>query len=111
MITEKEDLGNLEYSRLDDDPDITDILEIFVDEMPSRMAAMFAQYDEGNWEALRRLAHQLKGAAGSYGFDSISPCAQRLERAILDGEPPRSIHDALIELQEICGRIRCSRLL
>jgi HPt (histidine-containing phosphotransfer) domain-containing protein len=109
MITEKEDLGDLVYSRLGDDPEMTDILEAFVDEIPGRIAAMLEQYAAGNWEALRRLAHQLKGAAGSYGYDSISPCAQRLERTIIDGEPTQAIHDALIELQELCSRIRCGR--
>jgi HPt (histidine-containing phosphotransfer) domain-containing protein len=109
MIQEKEELDELVYSRLGDDPDMADILDMFIDEIPSRMTAMLEQYNQGNWEGLRRLAHQLKGAAGSYGFDGVSPYAQRLERTILDGEPRQQIHDALMELVELSSRIRRGR--
>jgi HPt (histidine-containing phosphotransfer) domain-containing protein len=37
-------------------------------------------------EEFRRIAHSLRGAGGSYGFDSISEVAGRLEKAYIAGE-------------------------
>jgi HPt (histidine-containing phosphotransfer) domain-containing protein len=49
-------------------------------------------------EALTRLAHQLKGAAGGYGFAPISAAAGQLEHALRDGSPAREPLDVLLEL-------------
>jgi len=97
------------YSRLGGDSDLADILELFVDEMPARVAKLLRHLDEGNWEELRRTAHQLKGAAGSYGFEPISPCANRVERAIRDNESEERIRESVLELVDLCGRVRCGR--
>jgi HPt (histidine-containing phosphotransfer) domain-containing protein len=97
------------YSRLAKDPDLRDIVEMFVDEMPERMAAIASFLDAGDMEGLRRVAHQLKGAAGSYGFDPISPCASRLERSIRDGDPLEQIRETVAELGNLCSRVRCDQ--
>jgi HPt (histidine-containing phosphotransfer) domain-containing protein len=97
------------YSRLANDPDLRDIVEMFVDEMPERIAALVGYLESGEMEELRRAAHQLKGAAGSYGFEPISPCAGRLECAIRDGETVERIRETVAELAELCSRIRCDR--
>ena len=94
------------YSSLGGDPDLGEIVEMFVAEMPDRVAALTRQLDTGDWEGLRRSAHQLKGAAGSHGFDSISPCAARLEDALLENEPEEQIHRTVEELADLCSRIR-----
>ena len=95
------------YSQLANDLDLRDIVEMFVHEMPERMAALTEYLEAGDMEGLRRVAHQLKGAAGSYGFEPISPCAGRLERAIRDGEPENRIRETVSELVDLCSRIRC----
>ncbi len=95
------------YSGLADDPDLRDIVELFVSELPDRVAILLAHLNNGNWDGLRQTAHQLKGAAGSYGFGPISPCAGRVEAAIRDGEPEERIREAVSALVELCGRVRC----
>ena len=82
---------------------------MFVEEMPERVASLLDHFNRKDWERLRQIAHQLKGAAGSYGFGAISPCAGRLEGVIRDSEPEERIHEAVMELVDLCGRIRCGQ--
>ncbi len=92
------------YSTLADDPDLCDIVVMFVDEMPDRVDNLLAQLESGNWEELRRAAHQLKGAAGSYGFDAISPSAARLEDGLRNDLPEAEILKATESLVALCQR-------
>ncbi len=95
------------YSRLASDPDLCEIVDLFVEEMPGRVAAFLTQLDAADWEGLRQTAHQLRSAAGSYGFDAISPYAGRLESAIRDGQTEAEIHAAVNKLVDLCNRVRC----
>jgi len=97
------------YSRLCNDPDLTDILEMFIAEMPGRVDNLLRHMEEKNWEALRRTAHQIKGAAGSYGFEALTPAAARVEHAVRDHEPEERIQAAVMELVDLCRRIRHGR--
>ena len=92
------------YSTLADDPDLGEIVDMFVDEMPDRAANLLAQLESANWEELRRAAHQLKGAAGSYGFDAISPSAAHLENALREDSPEADIQKATESLVALCRR-------
>ena len=94
------------YSKLGADPDLSDIVTMFVEEMPDRISKILNQLNASDWEGLRRSAHQLKGAAGSYGFDAISPSAARLEDSILESLPEQQICVAVDGLVEMCRRAR-----
>ena len=94
------------YSEMGADPDFGEIVEMFVDEMPQRVDALLAEMQSGNMDELQRLADQIKGAAGSYGFDAITAPAARLEASVRDGEPEAQIQTALDELVAFCGRVR-----
>jgi histidine phosphotransfer protein HptB len=98
------------YSRLGSDPDLGEIVTMFVEEMPGRIAKLLEQLNRGDLESLRCTAHQLKGAAGSYGFDSISPSAGRLESAVRDHEPIEQIRAAVEEVVQLCSRARAGSL-
>jgi signal transduction histidine kinase/DNA-binding NarL/FixJ family response regulator len=67
-----------------DKPVIARILPKFLSCLDARLQAMDAALAGGEWEELRRLAHQLKGAGGSYGFPSVSEAAKKLEYAARD---------------------------
>jgi HPt (histidine-containing phosphotransfer) domain-containing protein len=98
------------YSALAADADLAELVVMFVEEMPGRVRAFRAQFESENWDELARLAHQLKGSAGSYGFDQITPFAARLESAIRDSGARETIDIALEELVDACGRVRaCAR--
>lgn len=94
------------YSRLADHPDLGDIVDLFVEEMPGRAELMLSHLRAKNWQALGHAAHQLKGAAGSHGFDAIAPCAGRVESAVRDGDPEDQIRQCLAELIDLCSRAR-----
>jgi hypothetical protein len=112
--TEKElaMITNLDYEKpplfscLAVDPELGELVSLFVSEMPDRITAMQQQLQQRDWEGLRRSAHQLKGAAGSYGFEEISPSAARLEFALRDGEAEETVHRAVEELIAFCRRAR-----
>jgi histidine phosphotransfer protein HptB len=106
MMLQEKNIEEPVYSRLANDPDLADIVEMFVDEMPERVENLLHCLDEKNWNELRQAAHQLKGAAGSYGFEPISPCASRVESAIRNNEPEERIREAVMELVELCGRVQ-----
>lgn len=93
------------YSALASDPDLREIVELFVMEMPDRVSSLRSQYEQRDFEELRRTAHQLKGAAGSYGFSEISPCAAHLEDMLNASEPEDKILETLEDLISLCGRV------
>jgi len=94
------------YSTLAGDPDFGGIVDLFVQEMPGRMANLLDRLISGDLEGLRCLAHQLKGAAGSYGFHAITPSAAELEDAIRQAKPEEVIRQALDSLVALCNQAR-----
>jgi HPt (histidine-containing phosphotransfer) domain-containing protein len=88
------------------DPDLAELVEMFVEEMPERLTRLMATWDAKDLDGLSRLAHQLKGSAGSYGFHEVTPFAHQLE-AVLKGHGTESeICHHLQELLGICQQIR-----
>ena len=90
------------FSTLGGDPDLGELVELFVDEMPERVQNITTLLAESDWEELRRSAHQLKGAAGSYGFDAISPIAAVVEDKVRSGHDEEEIRQAVEELCDMC---------
>ena len=94
------------HSRLAADPVLGELVEMFVTEIPNRISALETQARSRNWEQLTRTAHQLKGAAGSYGFDPITPYAARVEQAAKKRHQEEQILLALADLLDLCRRVR-----
>ncbi|MCA9271399.1 MAG: Hpt domain-containing protein [Planctomycetales bacterium] len=94
------------YSSLGADPDLGELVEMFVEEMPQRIATLESTFAEQDLAGLKRTAHQLKGACGSYGFSQLTPLAARLEAAVRDGESAEAIESALTELVGACRCVR-----
>jgi len=97
------------------DPDMQEILVLFVQEMPERVTQMQEAWDQGHFDAVKRLAHQLKGAGGGYGFPSLGVEAAKLESGLTtllsradnstELEHIRLQLDALVDL---CNRVSAS---
>jgi HPt (histidine-containing phosphotransfer) domain-containing protein len=94
------------YSQYGDDPDLAELVELFVEEMPGRIQGLVDCGQRSDWSDLSRIAHQLKGAAGSYGFTQITPIAQQLERAAREGTNEPLIRESLQELVSLCRLCR-----
>ncbi|MBT6497087.1 MAG: response regulator, partial [Planctomycetaceae bacterium] len=69
-------------SELADDEDMLELVEMFVGELPERIAAIERSIDEQDLETLGVLAHQLKGAAGGYGFPTMTDAARLLDASM-----------------------------
>jgi len=93
------------YSQLADDPDLYDLVKMFVAEMPTRIDRLTKEFGEKNWDDLKNLAHQLKGAVGCYGFCEVTPAAGKLEHSLQHHLPEEEIRQSLVELLDLCRRM------
>ncbi len=98
--------SRLIYSSLAADPLMSELVEMYVAEAPSRIAEIERAYATGDRIALRTAAHRTKGAAGSYGFDELTDAAGDLEAAIRDNQPDDLVKRQLDRLVHLCRRIR-----
>ena len=94
------------YSDLAADPYFNKLVAIFVQAMPDQISALETQARSRDWQQLTRTAHQIKGAAGGYGFKVLTPSAARLESAAKGGCQEEEILSALNELLDLCRRLR-----
>lgn len=87
------------------DPEMRELIEHFVGVLPERSAAMQERCSQGEWSALRRLAHQMCGAADGYGFPTLGSIAKELQREIDAGNH----HQAPALIQQFTNMAnRCS---
>lgn len=93
-------------SEFADDPDMHGIVFLFVSELPQRIASVQAALAASEWEHLRTLAHQLKGAAGGYGFPQLGAAAAVIDQGIKDGCDLNVIRSRVGTLCALAARIR-----
>jgi len=93
------------YSSLATDPDLCELAEMYVDEMPDKIAALETAFSSNDLETLHQKAHQLKGSAGSYGFDQLTPYAAALEASISNEQPLNQVCEALDQVLGLCRRV------
>lgn len=93
------------YSSFRGDPDMDEIVSEFVGELTAHVDAMCASFDTRDWEGLRTIAHQLKGASGGYGFESLGEAAASLETQLKHDERDLDILSREFEtLASLCRR-------
>lgn len=63
-----------------EDPDMRDLVEDFVGILDQRVDELKQAYEAADWAQLTQLAHQLKGAGGSYGYPNLSSMAADMEQ-------------------------------
>ena len=97
------------YSHLAADLDLDELVDLFVQNMPDRINVLDTQAKSRDWNQLAETAHQIKGAAGCYGFDEITPYAARLEAAAREAQQEEQIFSALDELITLCRRVRSGK--
>ena len=95
-----------------DDPEMVDLVKLFVSEMPARVEMLRACWSQQRFDELRRLAHQLMGACGGYGFDQVGDSAARLESALDElaaGGAEATLQGLRTQVESLialCGRVR-----
>jgi HPt (histidine-containing phosphotransfer) domain-containing protein len=84
------------------------IVHEFVRNLPERSSAILRACQGSDVEAVRRLAHQLSGSAGGYGFPGITDAARAVEHAIRDGLGPEVLQERVDLLASLCRRARAA---
>ena len=96
------------------DPEMADIVALFVAEMPERIADLRHAIESGDLDRAITFAHQLKGAAGGYGFEALGGIAAGAEHALIalreagDAPSTHALQAATQSMLDACGRVRLS---
>jgi len=87
-------------SQYENDPDMRDLVREFACGLPGRAAALEELHATRMHAELQRLAHQLKGAGGGYGFPLITELAAALEATLKQGGEEPLVKERLVRLVE-----------
>jgi HPt (histidine-containing phosphotransfer) domain-containing protein len=88
-------------SKFRDEQDMRDLILQFVAQLPKKVSRIQSLIERQDAQGLRQLVHQLKGAGGGYGFDSITEMAARAEAPLKAGQSLQQVEQevqALVEL-------------
>ena len=91
-----------------DDEDLAEIIDTFVSGLSAKVQAMHDALSASAFEVLRGLAHQMKGAGGSYGYAVLTDKARALENAA-KARDAEATSLAWGEFAEICRAITLGR--
>jgi len=89
-------------SELLEDPDMLPLVDGFLVLLAERMTQIEQHRTPLQRPELTSLAHQLKGAAGGYGFPTITEAARTVERFAGAGGTQREVDDAIASLGAMC---------
>jgi HPt (histidine-containing phosphotransfer) domain-containing protein len=81
-----------------DHPIVGRLLPEFVSELPAQVAELVRLTAQDNLGGLRRIAHQMKGTGGGYGFDAMSDLAAQAEEAVSEGQAIDAIRERVESL-------------
>ena len=96
--------GPAVVSRLGAIPRFRPIIEKFTSRLELKLEAMESSWEAGDFEELVKLAHWLKGAAGTVGFDAFTAPAEALKLHAI-GRKENEIEASLRELRRLSERI------
>jgi CheY-like chemotaxis protein/HPt (histidine-containing phosphotransfer) domain-containing protein len=88
------------------DDEMTALLALFVDELPTRAAALETSLAREDLAGVAGLAHQLKGTAKAYGFARITDEAAALEASVRAGSCLDDIRTRVEAVADLCREAR-----
>ncbi|HEB61214.1 MAG TPA: Hpt domain-containing protein [Phycisphaeraceae bacterium] len=91
-------------SDFDGDQEISELIELFVAEMPGKVHDLLEAFEKGRTDQLVRLAHEIGEGAMSYGFPSIMSAAMDVEKS---GKGDKDIEDLRLQIDALVNL--CSR--
>ncbi len=91
-------------SELADDPDMAELIEEYLSELPDRVRALEQACAEEDLDMLTRLTHQIKGSTGGYGFPTISEAAREVEALAKVGKAVPQLTASVEALTNLCRR-------
>jgi PAS domain S-box-containing protein len=91
-------------SRLVHHPRLRAVVRRFAQQMPGRLEAMEQAWKRQDYEMLATLAHALKGAAGTVGFDAFTGPAKALEQYAKERNVPGAL-EAIAQIGALVERL------
>jgi len=86
-------------------PGMKEIITEFVDGLPGEVKKMTDSLEKKDMTALRQVVHQLRGAAGGYGFAAVTQPATNVEKSIDAAGTVEAITAQLKSLIDLVHRI------
>ena len=86
------------------DEDMQELVGMYIDELPNRIEQIERAIDAIDLETLATLSHQMKGAAGGYGFPTIGEAARLLELSAKAGDRAELLSQHADVLIDLCRR-------
>jgi len=85
---------------------MADVIRFFIDDLQERVRDLDDAVDKSDRVRLATLTHQLKGAAGGYGFPQLTEASIAVEQA-LEADPldPGRIRQQTGALTALCRRV------
>ncbi len=93
-------------SKLMAKPATAKLVEKFLAGLGQRVTALHEALDAHDLPQLKILAHQLKGAAGGYGFPSLTEAAKNLEHAAANNADLKELAQAFRAISDLCTQIK-----
>ncbi|MBY0307806.1 MAG: Hpt domain-containing protein [Phycisphaerales bacterium] len=96
-------------SEFANDPDMREIVEMYVQEMPQRVAKLEELWAAQQMDELKRLAHQIKGSSGGYGFVPVGGAAGKVEASLMalsEGSASASLDQLRNQFEELLSMCR-----
>lgn len=95
-------------SELAGDPDMTDAIDRYVARLRTTTEGLARVLAGEPVSDLVPIVHQMKGAAGGYGFPQITAAAAELEQCLKGSAPPSEREAALARLIGLCRRVEAA---
>jgi HPt (histidine-containing phosphotransfer) domain-containing protein len=87
-----------------DNPDYREIVEGFIPRLHEQLEAMAKAFEEKDFVELGRLAHWLKGAAGTVGFPVFTQPAKQIDKNVKE-QRYDSLEILIAEIHELGDRV------
>ena len=89
-LPSKHESGRRDTIRVHANPKFADLMPGFLQNRRKDVVAMLDALDRGDFETVESLAHGMKGAGGSYGFQAITDIGAALEQAAASADADAS---------------------
>lgn len=86
------------------DRDFQDIVPQYLGNRRDDIVKIRSYVEAENYQPVRRLAHQMKGSGGGYGFDRITDIGAMMEQAAAE-ENAEEIINQVLDLEDYLNRV------
>lgn len=86
------------------DSELKDLIPGYIERMHQTIGKMREMCDQGNFDGIRVLGHNLKGSGGGYGFQKVSDLGKNIEHAAAS-EDPRMVLQFCRELESFLENV------